>query len=87
MKVIFTAFKEQLFSKPIELPENTTDRFYMPMPMDVLKASPKMDGSMVPDKPIMKKGTFQKTGKSWFLQDWGYDEEGFAEEYVLVDIS
>lgn len=34
MKATFTAFGGKLRSAPIELPDNTTDRFYLPLDME-----------------------------------------------------
>jgi hypothetical protein len=82
MKVILTAFGKKLTSSVLEWPENTTDRIRLPLDMDVLKASPQMDGTRVPDLPTMKCGTFEWTG--YFLH---YPDSPSAREYVLVDIS
>jgi hypothetical protein len=82
IRVIFTAFGGKLRSEPMELPDNTTDRFYLPLDMDVLVASAKMDDSMVPDAPIHKRGTFEATG--YFF---GTSDGEHPREYVLVDIS
>ncbi|MDI1345619.1 MAG: hypothetical protein PSV22_16180 [Pseudolabrys sp.] len=83
MKVIFSAFGKKLTSAVIELPENTIDRFRLPLDMDALLPSAKMDGSMVPDSPLHKIGTFQWTGN--YLHYPGQNES--ARDYVLVDIS
>lgn len=83
MKVVFLAFGGKLRSGVIELPENTTDRFRLPMDMDVLRASPTMDGSSLPDTPISKVGTFQWTGRYLVYPD----VHEHPREYILVDVS
>jgi hypothetical protein len=82
MKATFTAFGGKLRSTPMELPDNTTDRFYLPLDMDVFSLSPKMDGTMIPEPPVMKRGTFQWTGN--YLS---YADGTNARDYVLIDIS
>ena len=80
MKVIFTAFNKKLVSKVMELPENTTDRFRLPLDMDELSFNPKREAY---DTTGFKKkiGVFQMTRYSY---DVGDGE--FAKEYKLVDI-
>ena len=93
MKIIFSAFNKKLVSKPMEFPDNTMSEFYMSMPLDILARSEKIDGSMTFEKPIMKRAKFQRTGNNYYLPDWGYEEDkknqeqNWAKEYVLVDIS
>lgn len=83
MKVRFSAFGQKLVSNVMELPENTSDRFRLPLDMDTLLPSANMDGTMVPDAPKFKVGTFQWTGK--YLSYPG--ERDSARDYVLIDIS
>ena len=93
MKIVFSAFNKKLLSKPMEFPDNTMPEFYMPMPLDVLARGGRMDGSMVFEKPLIKRAKFQRTGNSYYLPDLGYErdeknlEQNWAKEYVLVDIS
>lgn len=91
MKIILTAFGEKLMGKPMEVPDNTSPDFYLPMPMDVLAPSPRMDGSLVAQIPVMKRGHFRATGRAYVLEDFGVKpaigEALTALQYTLVDIS
>lgn len=89
MKIILTAFNQKMWSKPIDVPDNTSGDFYMALPMDILAHNPKTN-SLDTVGTISKRGRWRRTGKSYLLKDLGVTaaegEREYADEYVLVDI-
>ena len=43
MKIVLTAFNKKMWSKVIDVPDNTAPDFYMAMPMDVLAYNSAVD--------------------------------------------
>jgi hypothetical protein len=90
MKIVLTAFNKKMWSKPMDVPDNTSPDFYLPMPMDVLAHNPKTE-ALDTISTIAKRGHWRRTRKSYFLKDLGVEpaegEDQFAYEYCLVDIS
>lgn len=77
MKIILTAFNQQMISKPIDVLENTTPYFYMVLtsPITVISG---YTGEKLAERPSFgTKCKFEWTGKSNF--------DG-SKEYVLVDM-
>jgi len=89
MKVILTAFNGRLKSEIMEFPEDIGEFIYLPMPLDFLEFDPQKKYYKL-GTPIMKRGKFRRTGRSWDVRSFGYklakNENPFAYEYVLVDI-
>lgn len=88
MKVIFTAFNGKLKSEMIELPDNTTFEFKLPMDMDVLSFN---DKTSAYDTTSFKRriGFFRQTGKSFLVDTTDRNGKRTSEtayEYVLTDV-
>jgi hypothetical protein len=89
MKIILAAFNNTMWSKPMDVPDNASPDFYLPLPMDVL-AYNKKNNSLDTVSAISKRGHWRRTGRSYALMDGITPAEGerpYAYEYVLVDIS
>lgn len=80
MKVILTAFCGKLESEPMEFPEETPPCIHLMLDQETLKFSFD-DGGLIPDKIIMKRGTFEMMAHSRKLED-----NTFARLFRLVDI-
>ena len=90
MKIILKAFNKKLSSEPIEVPDNTSPDFFLPMPLENLEYNSKKDVYDTSNL-IMKKAHFQRTNYVYSLKDLGYElinnEDPSAYEYVLIDIN
>jgi hypothetical protein len=79
-----------MWSKVMDVPDNTSPDFYLPMPMDVLAYNDAKQ-AFVTASTISKRGRWRRTGMHYPLEQLGITpaegEDRFAHEYVLVDIS
>lgn len=74
----------------MEVPDNTSPDFYLPLPMDVLAHNPNT-ASLDTVSTISKRGHWRRTGKSYHFDDMDITpaegEKPYVYEYVLVDMS
>lgn len=95
MKIILSAFNGKLKSQPMDVPDNTSPDWYMPMDMDILAYN--SDKNVFDTVDISKKrGHFQRTNYSYHAKDLGietpkhpktHSNDEFVYEYKLTDIS
>ena len=90
MKIVLTAFNKKMFSKVMDVPDNTSSDFFLPMPMDILAHDPKKE-VLNSVGARAKRGYWRRTGYNYHLKDLGVNpiegENEYAAEYCLVDIS
>jgi len=90
MKIVLTAFNKKMWSKVIDVPDNTGPDFYMAMPMDVLAYNSAVD-ALETTHTVAKPGHWRRTNKYHSLSYFGITpsegENPSAAEYCLVDIS
>jgi hypothetical protein len=90
MKIVLTAFNKKMWSKVIDVPDNTAPDFYMVMPMDVLAYNSAVD-ALETTHTVAKRGHWRRTNMFYSLSDFGITpsegEKPSAAEYCLVDIS
>lgn len=90
MKIVLTAFNQKMWSRVMDVPDNTSPDFFLPLPMDVLAYSDAKQ-ALESVSTISKRGYWRRTGMSYPLGQFGITpsegEQPSAAEYVLVDIS
>lgn len=90
MKIQLTAFEGKLKSEPMEMPDNTSPDFYMPLPVEQL-AYQSGEGTFENIESTTKRALFRRTNHSWDLRDIGYKpakgEDCWVKVYKLYDIN
>lgn len=90
MKIVLTAFNKKMWSKVMDVPDNTSPDFFLPLPMDVLAYNDSKH-ALETALTISKRGHWRRTGMHYPLNQFGITpaegESSSAAEYVLVDIS
>lgn len=86
MKIILEAFNGNLTGKPIDVPENTTDRWKMILAQPLTAILGYSGKEIDQIKQLKTICTFRWIGKSVHLKDLGYDSDEYARIYVLEDI-
>jgi hypothetical protein len=90
MKIMLTAFNQKMWSKVMDVPDNTSTEFYLSLPMDILAYSDS-NQALETTSTVSKRGHWRRTGMWYPLNQFGITpadgERPSAAEYVLVDIS